>query len=82
MKGASSDYDAALTLLKGEREERRIQGGRLGLQHSFKKDSTRLLEIFEPNPRPLEQACLSARGMLSHCLAQSSGSMTLVWPIP
>lgn len=29
MKGASSDYNADLTLLKGEREERRIQGGRL-----------------------------------------------------
>lgn len=29
MKGASSDYDADLTLLKGEREERRIWGERL-----------------------------------------------------
>lgn len=29
MKGASSDYDAALTILKGKRKGKRILGGRI-----------------------------------------------------
>lgn len=43
---------------RGERKKEDSGRKTLGLQHSFKKDSTRLLEIFKPNPHPLEQASL------------------------